>query len=264
MEDQVRMAVAVSLLFNSQTATPQLVGKSCIQSDSMRRPRATHTSAWESSPKGISKGSSITTGMITATLTKCPTQQKWFNLMMRGAKNRMGYVTRRQQPLSTANIVRLLELVKAEAEEQEPHVAREFFKVGAAVALAFCGSLRGNEVFMLDLNGLRRQISLGKEGTVPKDPMKAGTDLSQAPHIITSPWGIQGRIRILIPSHVISKHYKLRNRVKMVDGKTNRSEAGGKLYQRPWFWPKGRICYSDERIQQNDPIISIYYPTRKQ
>jgi hypothetical protein len=37
---------------------------------------------------------------------------------------------------------------------------------------------------MLDLNGLRKHIKLGKEGTLPKDPMKAGTDLSQAPHII--------------------------------------------------------------------------------
>ncbi len=37
---------------------------------------------------------------------------------------------------------------------------------------------------MLDLNGLRKHIELGKQGTIPKDPMKAGTDLSQAPHII--------------------------------------------------------------------------------
>ena len=55
--------------------------------------------------------------------------------------------------------------------------------MGAAVALALCGSLRGNEVFMLDLNGLRKHVNLGKEGVMPKDPLKAGTDLSQAPHI---------------------------------------------------------------------------------
>ena len=103
---------------------------------------------------------------------------------MRGAENRMGYVNRRQQHLSIATIIRLLELVKEEAEEQEPCVAREFFKVEAAIALALRGSLQGNEVFMLDLTGLWRHFSLGKEGTLPKDPMKAGTDLSQAPHII--------------------------------------------------------------------------------
>ena len=45
MEDQVGMAVAVSLLFNSLNAKPCLVGESHVQFDLMRRPRATHTSA---------------------------------------------------------------------------------------------------------------------------------------------------------------------------------------------------------------------------
>jgi hypothetical protein len=96
----------------------------------------------------------------------------------------MGYATQRQQPLSMAAIIRLFAIIKEEAEEQNHQVAREFFKVGAAIALATCGSLQDNEVFMLDLNELRKHIELGKEGTLPKDPMKAGMDLSQAPHII--------------------------------------------------------------------------------
>jgi hypothetical protein len=182
--DRVGMGVAVSILFNSLTATPCLKGETHIQFDSMRRPRATYTLAWESSPKGIQEGTTISMGMTKATMTLCPIQQKWFNLMLRGAENQMGCTTQRQQPLSMATIIRLLALVKEEAEEQEHQVAREFFKVGAAIALAMCGSLQGNEVFMLDLNGLRKHINLGKGGTLPKDPMKAGTDLSQAPHII--------------------------------------------------------------------------------
>jgi hypothetical protein len=48
--------------------------------------------------------------------------------------------------------------MKEEAKKQEHQVAREFFKVGAAIALAVCGSLRGNKVLMLDLNGLRKHI----------------------------------------------------------------------------------------------------------
>ncbi len=56
----------------------------------------------------------------------------------------MGYVMQRQQPLSIAAIVRLLTLVKEKAEEQEHQVAREFFKVGTAIALTVCGSLRGS------------------------------------------------------------------------------------------------------------------------
>ena len=77
----------------------------------------------------------------------------------------------------------LLTLIKEEAKDQEPTVAREYYKVGAAVATALCGSLRGSEVFMLELAALRRHIKIGHYGTLPLDPMKAGIDLSTAPHI---------------------------------------------------------------------------------
>jgi hypothetical protein len=63
-----------------------------------------------------------------------------------------------------------LAIIKEEAEEQNHQVAREFFKVGAAIALATCGSLRGNEVFMLDLNGLRKHIELEKKEHYPRTP----------------------------------------------------------------------------------------------
>jgi len=103
---------------------------------------------------------------------------------MRGAESRMGYTTQRQQPLVTNMIVKLLELIKEEAEEQDRDVASKFFKVGAAIAMSVCASLRGSEVFMMELAALRKHILLGRGGVVPFNPMKAGTDLSTAPHVI--------------------------------------------------------------------------------
>ena len=81
-------------------------------------------------------------------------------------------------------IVKLLELIKEEAEEQERDIASELFKVGAAIATTVCASLRGPEVFMMELSVLRKHTQLGRGGIVPTNPMKAGTDLSTAPHII--------------------------------------------------------------------------------
>jgi hypothetical protein len=115
MSDCVGMGLAVSILLNSLTAMPCLKGESHIQFDSMRRPRATYISAWESSPKGVQEGLTISTRMTKATSTSCPSQQKRFNLMMRGAENLMGYVAQRQQPLSMAAIIRLLAIIKEEA-----------------------------------------------------------------------------------------------------------------------------------------------------
>jgi hypothetical protein len=85
--------------------------------------------------------------------------------------------------------MRILTFIKEEAEDQDYHIAREYYKVGAAVALAVCGSLLGNEVFMLKLAGLRKHIELGRHGVIPNEPMKTGTDLSDAPHIIIPLFG---------------------------------------------------------------------------
>ncbi len=46
MLDSVGMGLAVELLFHLITAVPQIKGESHIQFDSVRRPRATFTSAW--------------------------------------------------------------------------------------------------------------------------------------------------------------------------------------------------------------------------
>jgi hypothetical protein len=81
-------------------------------------------------------------------------------------------------------IVKLLDLIREEAEEQDRSIAGEFFKVGAAISMAVWASLRGLEVFMMKLAALRKHIHLGKGGIIPMDPMKAGTELSTAPHII--------------------------------------------------------------------------------
>jgi hypothetical protein len=75
-------------------------------------------------------------------------------------------------------------MVLEEVEDQEERVAREYMKFGAAAALAICASLRRNKVFLLDLAGLWRYIDMGREGEIPQDPMKTGTDLLSAPHVI--------------------------------------------------------------------------------
>ena len=60
LTDPVGMGLAVELLFHSLNAMPRIKGESHIQFDSMRQPRATFTSAWESSPIGIQEGLTFT------------------------------------------------------------------------------------------------------------------------------------------------------------------------------------------------------------
>jgi hypothetical protein len=96
----------------------------------------------------------------------------------------MGYATKANQSLTNANIVRLLEIIRQEAEEEGPIVAGEYYKVGAAVATAVCASLRGPEVFQLNLAGMRSYIHIGRTGIMPDKPLKVGIDLTTAPHVL--------------------------------------------------------------------------------
>ncbi len=75
-------------------------------------------------------------------------------------------------------------MIGKEAEEEEPLVVREYLKIGAAIAVAVCTSLQGPKVLQLDLAGLKAHISWGKNGVMPREPLKTGTDLSNAPHVI--------------------------------------------------------------------------------
>ena len=67
--DTVGMGLAVELLFHSLNAVSRIKGESHIQFDSMRRPRATFTSAWESSPTGIQEGLTVASNMARFRIT---------------------------------------------------------------------------------------------------------------------------------------------------------------------------------------------------
>jgi hypothetical protein len=96
----------------------------------------------------------------------------------------MGYVTKGNHSLTSNAIHKVLTLLKQEAEAEPLPIAREYLKVGVAIALATCASLRGPKVLLLDLAGLRWNIDKGKNGSLPQSPLKVGVDLTEAPHEI--------------------------------------------------------------------------------
>ena len=183
ISDLTGMGVAVDMIVYSLTAKPRIPGQHFIQYATVRKVRSTYTCGWESSPRGLQEGSSFSQGFGKATLTSCPTQQKWFGYFSLGMEARMGYSTTANKALRIGVVVRLLEVVKEEAEEAPGGFADVLYKFGAAMVVAQCGSLRGPEVLTMDLAGMRAHVSLGRTGTIPVDPMKVGQDLSGAPYI---------------------------------------------------------------------------------
>jgi hypothetical protein len=52
------------------------------------------------------------------------------------------------------------------------------------VATAVCASLRGPEVFQLNLAGMRSHIHMGRTGIMPDKPLKVSVNLTTDPHIL--------------------------------------------------------------------------------
>ncbi len=61
----------------------------------------------------------------------------------------------------------MLEMICWDAERKVSQVARDYLKVGATVATVVCASLRGLEVFQLDIVGMWEYIGRGKDDVLP-------------------------------------------------------------------------------------------------
>ena len=93
----------------------------------------------------------------------------------------MGVQSKAGKPVHIRTVIMLLKLIKEEALAKEGYDARELWKVGTAIAVAQMGSLRGPEIFMLDLAGIRVHIEEGRQGVMPDSPLGDGVDLFDDP-----------------------------------------------------------------------------------
>ncbi|KAL7526261.1 hypothetical protein ACHAXR_001401, partial [Thalassiosira sp. AJA248-18] len=180
MKDTAGMGLAVKMVHRSCTAKGKL---GAIQWESLRKKRGTYSQVHETSPLGVQEVPSFSRGINKVKLSTCPSQSDDFSLFATGAERRMGYVSNADKALHIGAVVRVLELIQEEAPSQPPQIANELWKCGAAIAVGLIGSLRGPEIWMLDLAGIWRHIHKRKHGIMPARPLAKGTDLFNAPHV---------------------------------------------------------------------------------
>jgi len=99
-----------------------------------------------------------------STLTSCPTQSVWFKRFSEGCSIRMGAVVKQDKALSREILHEVLKECKARMLREQGEAQALTISVGAYLTVGFCGSLRGNEGFMLCLTGLRSTLDEGKTG----------------------------------------------------------------------------------------------------
>jgi hypothetical protein len=130
-----------------------------------------HTKNWESSPFGVAEGASFAKGSGRIRPTSCPSQSEWFYDMQRGMEYQMGCQSQPNHGLLMGAMVHLLDLIAEDAREAERlgaiAAANKLWKVGSYVCVLTAASLCGHKGFYLDLAGMQKHISKGKDGTIP-------------------------------------------------------------------------------------------------
>jgi hypothetical protein len=93
--------------------------------------------------------------MVKHSLTHSPTQSTWFERFSQGCVRRMGQVVRQNWAITLPAMHELLKLLEREWNEGTSDSQLETAaSLGAFSAIAFCASLQGSEIYMVDLKGL--------------------------------------------------------------------------------------------------------------
>jgi hypothetical protein len=101
-----------------------------------------------------------------STVTKRPTYGLWFEKFMRGCHKRIGEIIHPDHALSSAVLLEILNTIDADwvnypADHLQLAAEASFY------IIAFCCTLRGEEVPLVDLEGLLKHWELGLSPTLP-------------------------------------------------------------------------------------------------
>lgn len=97
-------------------------------------------------------------------LTTCPTQSMWFERFAKGCLKRMGQEVRQDLAVSIHIMKAYQELLEREwrVTEDDEKERIKLALIGAYAMIAFAGSFRGHEVFLVDTHGLLKYIDQEK------------------------------------------------------------------------------------------------------
>jgi hypothetical protein len=131
------------------------------QFETIRKLRAAYSNVFMASLAGT--GSLTTVGGDCAKyfLMDSPTQSLFFECFSRGCLSRMGQVVRQNWAIPLPVVHALLELLQSDwaAAQNLGRQEQELIAMlGAYVVIAFCGSFRGNEVFLADMYGTAKYL----------------------------------------------------------------------------------------------------------
>jgi len=151
-QDLFGMAAAVAML--SKSTQPGRHEEAYTQFESLRKLRAAYSNFYHAS--SLSTATAMTLGRDTAKsfLTTCPTQSMWFERFAKGCLKRMGQEIKQDLAVSVHVMKALQAILEREWQLGGVTERLDLALLGAYALIAFAGSFRGHEVFLVDAHGL--------------------------------------------------------------------------------------------------------------
>jgi hypothetical protein len=152
------MRVAIGMLIKS--LKPGRFSQTYQQFETIRKLRAAYPNLHMSSLDGVTSLRTVGGETARMSLTLLPTNSLWFERFADGCLKRMGQEVRQDWALPLPVLQNLLELLEDEWYSADDWNTRHRIAcAGSFSVIAFCGSFRGNEVFLMDLYGLSKYLT---------------------------------------------------------------------------------------------------------
>ena len=150
--DTLGYAVAVAMILKSREPGRYAEYQ---QFESIRKLRAGFTNVYMTSVSGTESLRTVGGDRVKHSLSDCPTHSTWFERFSKGCLSRMGQIVKQDRAISLELMHEFLQLLEGEWDAaQELKIRSLIASIGAYSVIAFCGSFRGPEVFLVDLYGL--------------------------------------------------------------------------------------------------------------
>jgi hypothetical protein len=154
VEDKMGVAVAIAMIMKSRKPGRYADHQ---QFETIRKLRSGFTNVYLCSKAETEELHTVGGDSAKHSLSKCPTHSLWFERFTKGCLSRMGQIVKQDRAISVEVMLALLGALETELEEAvRPPQRSLLVSLGAFSAIAFCGSFRGQEVFLTDLSGLKK------------------------------------------------------------------------------------------------------------
>ncbi len=158
VKDSLGMGVAVGMLLKS--LEPGKYNEHYEQFETIRKLRASYSNLYMASVEGVSSMRTVGGDRAKHHLTYSPTQSLWFERFSQGCLRHMGQDVRQDWAIPLPAMHGLMRVLESEWSDPIDEEHKELVaSIGSYALIAFCGSFRGPEVFLVDLYGLRKYIA---------------------------------------------------------------------------------------------------------